>query len=162
MRYSASLNAFFAAGIDYPELPPDLVQITAEQHRAMLAGQAIGRRIVAGDDGLPVLVDPPTPDPADLLAAWRASTDVAKVALVRAMREVTLAGVAPSPGDLTAWQEVRSAIEMLPEDAREDWHLATRIPRMHTALLAFAAARGLPPEVLDAVFARAQQIEATT
>lgn len=39
----------------HPAIPADAVQITAARHRALLAGQADGRRIVTGDDGRPRL-----------------------------------------------------------------------------------------------------------
>lgn len=49
--------------VDNPDcrLPPDAVVISAEDHAALLAGQSDGKIIVPGEDGYPVLQDPPPP-----------------------------------------------------------------------------------------------------
>lgn len=41
------------------KLPPDAVEITNEQHAALLAGQSAGQRIVPDENGCPVLADQP-------------------------------------------------------------------------------------------------------
>lgn len=47
-------------------IPVDAVEISAQAHAALLAGQAAGQRIVTGADGQPELRDPPPV----LAAAW--------------------------------------------------------------------------------------------
>lgn len=47
----------------------DAVEISDEQHAALLAGQSNGKRIVAGANGVPVLADPPAPTPEQIKAA---------------------------------------------------------------------------------------------
>ena len=59
MFYSASANGFFPANRSRPS---DAVSITAEEHAALLAGQARGQIIVADSRGRPVLANqPPQP-----------------------------------------------------------------------------------------------------
>lgn len=43
------------------KIPADAVEITAEEHAALLDGQSSGKFIVAGFDGRPELTDPPAP-----------------------------------------------------------------------------------------------------
>ncbi|ROM91060.1 phage tail assembly chaperone [Pseudomonas brassicacearum] len=55
-------------------IPVGCVEVSDEGYRALLAGQEQGKRIVAGDDGFPVLVDPPPPSDEALAAierVWR-------------------------------------------------------------------------------------------
>ncbi|MDZ7890098.1 MAG: hypothetical protein U5M72_12945 [Pseudomonas sp.] len=51
--------------VDNPQccIPLDAVEITAEEHAALLAGQSAGKMIVTGEDGYPFLADPPPPAP---------------------------------------------------------------------------------------------------
>lgn len=51
-------------------LPNDVVEITAEEHSELLAGQAGGLRIIADESGYPVLASPP-PDPLDELTSHK-------------------------------------------------------------------------------------------
>ncbi|QGQ69824.1 MULTISPECIES: hypothetical protein [unclassified Halomonas] len=55
-------------------LPNDVVEITAEEHSELLAGQAGGLRIIADESGYPVLASPPqnpsTNSPPTSSASW--------------------------------------------------------------------------------------------
>lgn len=79
---------------------------------------------------------------------------VPKVALVRAMR------LTPFGGD-TAWGAVKAALAGAPEEAQEDWSLATLIPRADTALnaMAVAIAGDQADAMLNALFTLADQID---
>lgn len=58
--YSASLFGFLDTRlIDVRDLPEDAVKVDDQYRRALLAGEAGGKVIVAGKDGFPVLNDPP-------------------------------------------------------------------------------------------------------
>lgn len=59
MFYSASTGGFYAAEIHGDNMPADVVEITAEQHAALIEGQSQGKVILAGEGGRPVLQDPP-------------------------------------------------------------------------------------------------------
>lgn len=63
--------------VDNPDclIPSGAVEISAEEHAALLEGQASGKRIVAGADGLPELADQPTPSIDDLAVSARAKRD---------------------------------------------------------------------------------------
>lgn len=56
-------------------IPVDAIEITAEEHAALLDGQSAGKRIVAGADGRPELADPPVPSVEDLAAVARSQRD---------------------------------------------------------------------------------------
>ncbi len=81
MFYSATTGGFYDTAI-HSEIPADAVEITDEQHAALLDGQSIGKRIVADADGRPVLSDPPPTPFSDIKATV--------LAQVRAAREVVL------------------------------------------------------------------------
>lgn len=55
--YSPSTQAFYDTNL-HPSRPSDAVEISAEQHAALLAGQSNGQVIMPGKDGKPVLADP--------------------------------------------------------------------------------------------------------
>ena len=56
--YSASLNAFFHTSVPDMNVPSDVVDITDEQHEELMALQMeSGKQIVAGEDGLPTIVE---------------------------------------------------------------------------------------------------------
>ncbi len=94
----------------------------------------------------------PAVDPATIVPA-----DVAKVALVRALRLVGLDGNPANP--TKAWPIIRADLEQAGEEVQEDWDLSTRIPRNYPALIALAAARAVSSQTLDAVFILARDID---
>lgn len=63
--------------IDNPDclIPSDAIEITDEEHAALLDGQSAGKLIVAGADGRPELADPPAPSVDDLAATARSQRD---------------------------------------------------------------------------------------
>ena len=73
MFYSPSTNGFYTPEIHGSNVPEDAVEITIGQHRALLEGQSQGKRIQAGADGTPVLVDPPPPTQEQLIAGYVAA-----------------------------------------------------------------------------------------
>lgn len=58
-KYSASTGGFYDTAIHGDNIPSDAVEITDEQHAALIDGQSQGKRITADADGKPVLTDPP-------------------------------------------------------------------------------------------------------
>lgn len=75
IHYSASTGGFYTTEIHGGIIPSDAVEITAEEHAALLAGQSAGKRIVSDAAGRPVLADPPPPAPPTVeeLRAMRAA-----------------------------------------------------------------------------------------
>jgi hypothetical protein len=74
MFASKSTRGFYDASI-HASMPDDVVEISAENHAELLAGQSEGKVITWGDDGYPVLVDPPLPSPEVLAATERVWRD---------------------------------------------------------------------------------------
>ena len=74
MFTSKSTRGFYDAAI-HTSMPDDVLEITAERHADLLAGQSEGKIISWGDDGFPVLTDRPPPSAEDLAAAERAWRD---------------------------------------------------------------------------------------
>jgi hypothetical protein len=73
MFYSKSTGGFYNPAI-HTNIPVDAVEISEEYWNELLDGQAIGKMIVANDEGYPVLVDRPGPTTAELEAierSWR-------------------------------------------------------------------------------------------
>lgn len=73
MFASKSTRGFYDVTI-HASMPEDVVEISAENHAELLAGQSAGKVIAWGDDGYPVLVDPPPLTPEEAAAierAWR-------------------------------------------------------------------------------------------
>lgn len=70
--YSAATGGFYDTDI-HTSVPGDAVEITVEQHQALLAGQSEGKRIMADLQGRPVLRDPPAPTAAQLVTQYTAA-----------------------------------------------------------------------------------------
>ena len=66
MYFSKSTGGFYATEIHGDNMPADVVEITAEQHAALIEGQSNGKIIAADTDGFPVLQDPPPPTEEEL------------------------------------------------------------------------------------------------
>ncbi|MBX7277955.1 tail fiber assembly protein [Pseudomonas sp. ERGC3:05] len=64
--YDESINA---------TMPDDVVEISAEAHALLLTGQSEGKVIAWGDDGYPMLVDPPPLSDESLAAVERSWRD---------------------------------------------------------------------------------------
>ncbi|EGJ51823.1 tail fiber assembly protein [Desulfocurvibacter africanus] len=63
-------------------IPSDAVEITSEEHRALLDAQSQGCSIQPGPDGRPVAVEPPAPSSEQLAASIRAERDRRLAAVV--------------------------------------------------------------------------------
>lgn len=57
MFYSKFTGGFYDIAIHGTAIPADAIEITAEEHAVLLAGQSQGKRIVADAEGRPVAVD---------------------------------------------------------------------------------------------------------
>lgn len=70
MLYSQTKKGFYSPSI-HTSIPEDAVEITDEHYQALLSGQAEGKRIVAAENGNPVLVEPLPPTLEDIkIAMW--------------------------------------------------------------------------------------------
>ena len=59
MFFSATSGGFYSREIHGDNIPADAVEITAEEHQALLEGQSNGKVIAADKNGKPVLKNPP-------------------------------------------------------------------------------------------------------
>lgn len=60
------------------KIPADAVEITTEEHAALLDGQSQGKRIVADIDGRPMLADPAPPTAVEIWCFIKAKRDTVK------------------------------------------------------------------------------------
>lgn len=79
MFYSKSTGGFYSREIHGDNMPADVVEITAEEHSALLDGQSNGKVIDWDDYGYPFLAYPPPPAP-DTIEQVQAKRQAAYVA----------------------------------------------------------------------------------
>lgn len=68
MFYSKFTGGFYDTAIHGNDIPADAVEITKEEHAALLAGQSEGKIIAADSSGRPVLQGPPPPTMPEIVA----------------------------------------------------------------------------------------------
>lgn len=73
MYYSKQTGGFYTREIHGDNIPADAVEITEDEHAALMAGQAAGKTISADASGAPILLDPPPPTPEQIAAAMSAA-----------------------------------------------------------------------------------------
>ncbi|MFS2124694.1 DUF4376 domain-containing protein [Pseudomonas sp. Pseusp97] len=64
--FSSKTLGFFSSDIHGHAFPDDVVEISTGVYESLLSGQAMGKRIVAHESGLPMLLEPAAPDEATL------------------------------------------------------------------------------------------------
>lgn len=74
-KYSATTGGFYDTAIHGNNIPADAVEITDEQHAALLEGQSSGKIISADASGAPVLTDPAKATAAEMWTAIKAERD---------------------------------------------------------------------------------------
>lgn len=71
-RYSPSTNGFYLPGVSTAPMPGDAVDVSAEEHAALMQAQAAGKVIRPGHDGRPVAADPPPQSPEQIVKRFEA------------------------------------------------------------------------------------------
>lgn len=61
MYYSAITGGFYDTTIHGDTIPDDAIEISVEDHAALLAAQSSGKQITADDNGYPIAIAPPQP-----------------------------------------------------------------------------------------------------
>ena len=74
MYYSSTTGGFYDRKIHGNDIPADAVEISAEDHRALLDAQSAGKRIVADANGRPIAIAPPLPSIEQQIASALAAT----------------------------------------------------------------------------------------
>ena len=145
MHYSKQTNGFYSREIHSDNIPPDAVEITQQQHTALLQGQSEGKVITADENGYPVLTDPP---PAPPYVPQQVTRAQGKAALITA----------------GLWDAVVACVDGI-EDATER-QLAlvalndtTHWRRDSPTMQAISTALGIASEQMDEMFIQAYQIE---
>lgn len=69
MYYAKSTGGFYDRSIHGDAIPDDAVEITIEEHAALLDGQRQGKLIAADGGGKPVLKDKPPPTTEQLVVS---------------------------------------------------------------------------------------------
>lgn len=155
MFYSAQTAGFYDPAIHGANIPTDAVEITAEEHAALLAGQSAGKMIDVGPDGAPVLIDPPQPSEAERRVAWRDQAYLDKGAFVTALLDADILPVAEavqaSKGDWPqTFADALSELDVDPIRAQVAWGAATGVARQTPLFLAvlefYRRSNNLTPE----------------
>lgn len=107
--FSKTTGGFYDDAI-HGAMPGDAVEITAEQHAALLAGQGAGQRIVGDSGGNPVLADPEPLTPEELSAMARAERD----RLITQTDYLLMPDYPISEDDLIATKMYRQALRDVP------------------------------------------------
>lgn len=108
--FSASLgNCFCDSDLFAGILPADAVEITPEEHEALLLGRQNGKIITADADGRPVLSDPPPPTAEEILIANQATQSTLLATASQAMTPLLLSlqlgdATADETASAKAWQ----------------------------------------------------------
>lgn len=133
MFYSKQTGGFYTREIHGDNIPADAVEITPEQHAALLQGQSEGKVITADENGHPVLIDPP-PAPEPSLADAQAQQIAIINAAFESAAEALAAGY-PATERLTWPVQQAEALA---------WAANPAAPTPY--LDGLAAARGITPE----------------
>lgn len=110
MFYSKSTGGFYDPSVHGASVPSDAVEITDAEHADLLTGQSEGKRIVADENGRPILADQPAPSAEDLAAAARNDRD----ARLRVCDWVTLRALDTGKSVPAAWLTYRQALRDVP------------------------------------------------
>ncbi|MDK1394842.1 tail fiber assembly protein [Pseudomonas protegens] len=136
--FAASTSGFFSDEIHGKAIPPDAVEITVEEHAALLSGQASGKQIVCGASGRPSLVDPAPPTDEELAAVAKMKCDqllsIAALCIAPLQDAVDLDEATPGElASLKAWKQYRVAVNRVPEQqgypGKVDWPRQPGEPR---------------------------------
>ena len=88
MFYSKTTGGFYDTAIHGDNIPVDAVEITVEEHQALIDGQSQGKLIQADANGRPVLADPPPPTAEQVILSQIAAIEA--TITQRRLREATL------------------------------------------------------------------------
>jgi len=143
MFYSKSTGGFYDTAIHGENMPADAVNITKEEHAALMAGQSSGKIITADANGRPFLMDAPSP--------------VVSVPVRVTMRQARLALHAAG-----LLQSVEDAINILPEPSkttsRIEWDYASEVHRDSAFVALLGSGINLDDEALDDLFTMASTL----
>lgn len=142
MFYSKQTCGFYDSAIHGDNIPADAAEITEAEHAALLEGQSQGKRIVADENGYPVLQDPPPLTLDEAKAAKLTEINAACDAEIEAIK------VSYPDTEVMTWDKQEREARALVLDATADTLLIDSI----------ASARGLDRvELANRIIANADQ-----
>lgn len=138
--YSAKNNAFYPDVLrdEYEQAgswPDDLVEITDDLYDALFAGQSDGKVITPGDDGRPVLTDPPPPTNEQLVAQANSrikSLMAQATTAIAPLQDAEDLGIQTDSeaAMLKAWKTYRVLLSRItPDDEMTDWPEMPEVPQ---------------------------------
>ena len=132
MYYSKSTGGFYDREIHGDNIPEDAVEITNQEHAALLDGQSNGKIITADENGYPVLTDPPKPQPKEITTVTMRQ---ARLALLKKglLNEVE---AMPKTPEQQIWWEYSTTVEKYNSITQE---IAAALELNLTELFEFAA-----------------------
>lgn len=117
--YSSSKNAFFDSGLNYKEMPDDVVEIDKNTLVDLMSQQASGKIITSGSDGLPIAVDPDSPAVSDLLEKVKSEIRYSRRLIMDALTGIGLRAVVSGDDSLAkAASEVSSKLLDITDDPK--------------------------------------------
>jgi hypothetical protein len=146
--FTASPLAFYAPEIHGEAIPTGAVEISDEEHAALIEGQAAGQIIAAGPDGRPQLQDRPVPNAEEMLAIERQGMRCSRF---QARAALHAAGHLPA---------IEAAVAAAPALVQIAWADATEFRRDSPAIATLAAGLGMSDADIDDMFRTAMQITA--
>jgi hypothetical protein len=104
----------------HDSMPADVVEISSALHAELMAGQSEGKVIAWGDDGYPIIIDPPPASDEALAAierAWRDQQLSETDGVVARHRDEQEGGIVTTltPAQYTVLQAYRRALRNWPE-----------------------------------------------
>jgi hypothetical protein len=138
MHYSPSTKGFYTTEIHGPNIPEDAVEITAERHAELLAGQSEGKQIVPDENGNPVLIAPEF---------------VPYIPRQITMRQCRLQLLADEVLD-----DVETAVAAMPKAAQIEWEYASHVERTNPLVTALMQIAGWDHERVDQFFIEANKL----
>lgn len=118
MYYSPTTRGFYTREI-HQEIPSDAIEITDQYHRELIDGESNGKAISPGDDGYPVLVDPPPLDDDQVKENMKIerATKVAQIKVTTSTGHIF-------DGDETSQNRMSRAVSIGGDDDTIEWKLA--------------------------------------
>ena len=160
IHYSAANNSFYSDQLHGHSIPADAVPVSDAAHAALLAAQAAGSVIQPGPGGQPEAVTPAAPDPAELLAAWRATASLTRLQFARACTGANRVTADEAEG-LVARGEIPAiglaALDLITDPAQQALARVRfagfqRLDRLDPAVALLASAAAMLDEDVDALF----------
>lgn len=117
--YARSTGGFYDPEV-HGSIPADAVEITADEHAALMLAQSAGKVIVPGVDGRPIAAEPAPATEAELgtlrraaIAAELTAIDAASARPLRAIIATQAAGGEAAPADVAKIAELEAQAVLL-------------------------------------------------